>query len=64
MRVAGVNDLICVAVILVNGLFFMSEPIIQSIETPIVSFLSRFTFARLGIFAHLKRLYCINAKFP
>ena len=62
MRIAVVNTFFVSLFSFVNRLFFMPEAILQSIETRILSFLSRVPFARLGIFAHLKRLYGINAE--
>ena len=40
----------------------MPQDVLQSVENRILLFLSRISFARLGIFAHLRDLYGIHAE--
>ena len=43
--------------------FYMPTRILHNIENQVLSFLSRIPFARLGIFAHARKLYGINTAF-
>ena len=62
MRVATVNAFFVSLFSFVNRFFFMPQDVLQSIENRILLFLSRVSFTRLGLFAHLRDLYGINAE--
>ena len=62
MRVAIVNAFFVSLFSFVHRFFFMPQDILQSIENRILLLLSRVSFARLGIFAHLRDLCGINAE--
>ena len=64
MRVAIVNAFFVSLLSFVNRFFFffMPKDVLQSVENRLLLFLSRVSFARLGIFAHLRDLYGIHSE--
>ena len=46
----------------VSGFFYMPTHLLRSVESQVLSFISRVPFTRLGIFAHVKRLYGITTE--
>ena len=63
MRLAVINVFLFSLFSFVNRFFYMPTRILHNIESQVLSFLSRIPFARLGIFAHARKLYGINTAF-
>ena len=62
MRIAIANSFMLSLFSFVNRFFFMPTRILQQIENRVLSFLSKVPFTRLGLLAHLKKLYGINSE--
>ena len=62
IRIAVISTFFFSLFSFVSGFFYMPTHLLRSVESQVLSFISRVPFTRLGIFAHVKRLYGITTE--